>query len=117
MQTKMIEETLEKILEIDAKAVKVEKDALQNEKDMEDDLRKKKKDLEFSIMKEARKEAKAAYDQILSQAKKEVEDIERVGKKECEHLNHLLDERKDEMVEKVFIRLFEDVISQSRRLD
>ncbi len=54
---------------------------------------------------------------ILSQAKEEVDKIEKAGEKECEHLNRLLEEKKDEMVEKVFIRLFEDVIRQSRHTD
>lgn len=114
MQAKMIEETLRRIIEIDTQAVKVEKNAIMDEKDKKNALKKEKKDLEFSIMKEARKEAKEKYDAIVEKARSEAEQIENEGDTECGRLDRLLEEHKEEMVEKVFIRLFETVMNQAR---
>lgn len=114
MQSKMIEETLKKIIEIDNKAIKVEADAIQKEKDKYDELKKLKKDMEFAVMKEARKEAKAKYDEIINAAKLEASQIEEAGNMECDRLNKLLQDNKEEMVEKVFVRLFEVILSQSK---
>ena len=114
MHAKMIEETLSKIIEIDSRAVQVEKDALSTEKEKFNELKKKKKDMEFAYMKEARKEAKVKYDAILGAAREEAEAIEESGKRECQRLDNLLEEHKEEMVEKVFIRLFEVVLNQSK---
>jgi len=114
MHAKMIEETLGKIIAIDNKAIKVEKDAIAGEKEKYNELKKKKKDMEFAYMKEARKEAKVKYDAIVGKAKGEASAIEEAGIKECQRLNVLLEENKEEMVEKVFIRLFEVVLNQSK---
>ncbi len=64
-------------------------------------------------MKEARKEAKGKYDEIVNAAKEETKRIESTGDSECDRLNRLLEENKEEMVEKVFIRLFEVVMHPS----
>jgi len=117
MQAKMIEETLKKIIEIDNKSIEVESLAIKTEREKYDELKKLKKDMEFSIMKQARKDAKKKYDVILDQAKQEAKTIEENGDAECERLNQLLEEHKEEMVEKVFVRLFEVVMSQSKDLD
>ena len=117
MQAKMIEETLKKIIEIDNKAITVESDAITNEKEKYNELKKLKKDMEFAIMKEARKEAKGKYDEIVNAAKEEAKRIEKTGEQECERLNRLLEENKEEMVEKVFVRLFEVVMNQSENRD
>lgn len=117
MQARMIEETLKKIIEIDDKSIKVESDAIQSELDKYNELKKLKKDMEFAIMKAARKEAKAKYDDILNSAREASRAIEEAGFLECERLNSLLEENKEEMVEKVFVRLFEVVMSQSKGLE
>ena len=117
MQAKMIEETLKKIIEIDKKSIEVETLAIKSERDKYDALKKLKKDMEFSVMKQARKEAKGKYDAIMNQAREAASAIEKKGDEECERLNRLLEENKEEMVEKVFIRLFEVVMSQSKDLE
>lgn len=111
MQAKLIEETLMKIIEIDRQAVMYEKEALESEKESNDDLGKKKKEIDFEYMKQARQEAKVQYDAILSAAREKVQSIEAEGVIECARLNGLLEKNKDEMVEKVFVRLFEVVMN------
>jgi hypothetical protein len=117
MQAKMIEETLRRIIEIDTQAVEVEQNAIDNEKEKRRALKKEQKALEFSIMKQARKEAKVKYDAIIEKARLEAAEIEASGQAECERLDKLLEQNKEEMVEKVFIRLFDTVMNQARAQD
>ncbi len=117
MHAKMIEETLGKIISIDNKTILIEKEAISIEKEKYKQLKKDKKDLEFALMKEGRKEAKIKYDEIVGAARVEAAEIEASGLAECERLKGLLDENKEEMVEKVFMRLFEAVFSQLKNLE
>lgn len=107
MHAKMIEHTLKKIVEIDAKAVLVQKEVEDVEVEKQKELKKRLKEIEFQHMKQARRLAKEQYDIMIARAELDAQHILEASKVECERLDALLESHQEEMVEKVFMRLFE----------
>ncbi len=107
MHAKMIEHTLRKIQEIDQKAVAVKTETKELEYAKRKELKKRLKEIEFQHMKQARKTAKLKREEILTRADQETQDILERAQQECDQLDKILDAHQEEMVEKVFMRLFE----------
>jgi len=100
-----IQKTLEKIIEIDVAAVKVEQEIAAIKIEKEKELKKDSRELDLQMMKRARKLGKIERELILSEAKSEIQRLELAGEDTCQQMQRVSDHHVEELVDQVFQEL------------
>lgn len=106
MNKKLIEDTLNQIVEMDHQAALKEKELLTIERDREGTLRKVRRELEFEIMKTARKTAKLKVQELNQETACMIDTIEQERLTETNDLMKRMACKKPEIVEQLFNELF-----------
>jgi len=106
MNNKMVEMTLNRIIEIDNIAIDIKTKIKDVEEIREKELRKLFKKMEFEVMHTARKEAKNKYDAVIEEAKDIEKKVNEDKDREEENLKKIIETCKEKLVEELFEELF-----------
>ncbi|MGB3365853.1 MAG: hypothetical protein WBA54_00040 [Acidaminobacteraceae bacterium] len=106
MNSKMIEKTLNKIIEIDNTAIDLKTQIKDVEANHEKELKKLFRKMNFEIMHIARKEANNKYKVIIEEAESIEKKINEEKNIEEEKMKNLIETRREELVAKLFEELF-----------
>lgn len=104
-----IEKNIEEIIRIDRKAKALEEQKLTYQKNAKNELQAKKMEIERELMREARFEAKEQRDRIYNETKSIKYKINKKTDKQCTRLKYVLENNIDEMTEKIFKKIINNL--------
>jgi len=106
MNSKMVEITLNKIIEIDNIAIDIETKIKDVEVIHEKELKKLFRKMDFEVMNTARKEANNKYNIVIEEAENIEKKVNEEKNIEEEKIKKIIETRRDELVNKLFEELF-----------
>ncbi len=100
-----IEKTLQKIIEIDAAAIAVEKEMKSLKVERDKEIKKELRELDLQMMKKARRLGKIERELIMKEAEAEINRIKEESDRICQQMQTVSDHHVEELVDEVFQEL------------